>query len=292
MVAGEWINGNLAGCLWGRRARRPYPQGDGGSPGRGAKKLYTEGDGDSQGAEAAVLKPPLPGEVARRSRDGGVSGLCCAAIIGYLPRIEVQPIEATPQALRASSTRRGMATHTQLKLRFAAHLAGEPKSSTRRGMATHAQLKLRFQSLHCQGRWHGEAVTEGLAAFAVLRLLAFFPGLEAPPSAATPQALRASSPSRGAKKLCPQGDGAAHAAKAAVRCSPGRGAKKLHPQGDGAAHAAKAAALKPPLLGEVARRSRDGGVGSLCSAAIPGFLSRTRSSAKCSNPSGAARQLP
>ena len=79
--------------------------------------------------------------MARRSRDGGVSGLCYAAIFGFFPRLKAQPIEATPQALRASSTRKGMAIHTQ--------------------------LKLRLQSLHCQGRWHGEAVTEGLAAFAM-----------------------------------------------------------------------------------------------------------------------------
>jgi len=50
--------------------------------------------------------------------------------------------------LRASSTRKGMATHTQLKLWFAAHLAGEPKTApcqlTHRGMATHTQLKLWF----------------------------------------------------------------------------------------------------------------------------------------------------
>ena len=71
-------------------------------------------------------KPPLLGEVARRSRDGGVSGLCYVAIPGFFPGLKAQPIEATPQALRASSTRKGMATHTQLKLRFAAHLAGEP----------------------------------------------------------------------------------------------------------------------------------------------------------------------
>ncbi len=164
----------FAGSLWGRRARRPRPQGDGGSPGRGAKKLYPQGDGAAHVAEAAALKPPLLGEVARRSRDGGVSGLCCAAIIGFLPRIEAQPIEATPQALRASSTRRGMATHTQLKLRFAAHLAEEPK--------------------------------------------------------------------------------------------------RPHPQGDGDSHAAEAAAPKPPLLGEVARRSRDGGVSGLCNVALPGFF--------------------
>ena len=71
------------------------------------------------------LEPPLLGEVARRSRDGEVCGLCHAAICFY-PGLEAQPIAATPQALRASSTRKGMATHTQLKLRFAAHLAGEP----------------------------------------------------------------------------------------------------------------------------------------------------------------------
>jgi len=37
-------------------------------------------------------------------------------------------------------------------------------------------MKLQFQSLHCQGRWHGGAVTEGLAASAMLRFLAFFQG--------------------------------------------------------------------------------------------------------------------
>ena len=76
--------------------------------------------------KAVMPKPPLLGEVARRSRDGGVSGLCYVAIPGFFPRLKTQLIEATPQALRASSTRKGMATHTQLKLRFAAHLAGEP----------------------------------------------------------------------------------------------------------------------------------------------------------------------
>ena len=70
-------------------------------------------------------KPPLLGEVARRSRDGEVCGLCHAAI-WFFPGLEAQPIAATPQALRASSTRKGMATHTQLKLRIAALLAGEP----------------------------------------------------------------------------------------------------------------------------------------------------------------------
>jgi len=39
---------------------------------------------------------------------------------------EAKQSAATPQALRASSTRKGMATHAQLKLRFAVHLAGEP----------------------------------------------------------------------------------------------------------------------------------------------------------------------
>ena len=88
----------------------------------------------------SALKPPLLGEVARRSRDGGVSGLCYAAIPGFFLRLQGQPIEATPQALRASSpssgapkspTHKGMATHTQLKLRFAAHLAGEALGSVR-----------------------------------------------------------------------------------------------------------------------------------------------------------------
>ena len=72
----------------------------------------------SQGKSTANQKPPLPGEVARRSRDGGVSGLCYVAIPGFFPRLQGQPIEATPQALRAGSTRKGMATH----------LAGEPLS--------------------------------------------------------------------------------------------------------------------------------------------------------------------
>ena len=64
------------------------------------------------------------------------------------------------------------------------------------------------------------------------------------------------------------------------------------PHSPAAALTYKAAAPKPPLPGEASRRSRDGGVSGLGLAAIPGFLSRTRSSAKCSNPSGAARQLP
>ena len=57
--------------------------------------------------EAATPKPPLLGEVARRSRDGGVSGLCYAAIPGFFLRLQGQPIEATPQALRASSPSSG-----------------------------------------------------------------------------------------------------------------------------------------------------------------------------------------
>jgi len=79
-------------------------------------------------------KPPLLGEVARRSRDGGVSGLCNAAILSFFPGLEAQLRAATPQALRASSpsrgaksssTRKGMATHTQLGLRFAVPLEGQ-----------------------------------------------------------------------------------------------------------------------------------------------------------------------
>jgi len=68
--------------------------------------------------KAAASKPPLLGEVARWSRDGGVSGLCYVAIPGFFPRLKAQSIEATPQAQRASSTHKGMATHTQLKLRL------------------------------------------------------------------------------------------------------------------------------------------------------------------------------
>jgi len=44
----------------------------------------------------------------------------------FLMGFEAKQSAATPQALRASSTRKGMATHAQLKLRFAVHLAGEP----------------------------------------------------------------------------------------------------------------------------------------------------------------------
>ena len=92
-------------------------------------------------------KPPLLGEVARRSRDGEVCGLCYAAIFGFFPGLEAQPIAATPQALRASSTRKGMATHTQLKLRFAAHLAGEPLRAHPQGDGyTHATSRGAFKS--------------------------------------------------------------------------------------------------------------------------------------------------
>ena len=54
----------------------------------------------------------------------------------------------------------------------------------------------------------------------------FLMRIEAQLRAATPQALRASSPSRGAKILRASipGDSHSHAAKAAVRCSPSRGA--------------------------------------------------------------------
>jgi len=75
--------------------------------GRRVRRLHPQGDGDSHASEAAALKPPLLGEVARRSRDGGVSGLCYVTIPGFFPRLKVQPIEATPQALRASSPSSG-----------------------------------------------------------------------------------------------------------------------------------------------------------------------------------------
>jgi len=71
------------------------------------KRPHPQGDDDSHAAKAAAPKPPLLGEVARRSRDGGVSGLCYVAIFGFFPGLKVQPIEATPQALRASSPSRG-----------------------------------------------------------------------------------------------------------------------------------------------------------------------------------------
>ena len=139
--------------------------------------------------------------MARRSRDGGVGGLCYAAIPGFFPGLEAPPGSATPQALRASSTRKGMATHTQLKLRFAAHLAGEPKTAPpTKGIATHTQLKLRF-AVYLAGeprKW--------------LRTIR-------------------------------------------QRC-----------------HGKSAANQKPPLLGEVARRSRDGEVSGLCYVAIFGFF--------------------
>ena len=100
-----------------------------------------------QQLRAGNPKPPLLGEVARRSRDGEVCGLCHAAIFGFYPGREAQPIAATPQALRASSTRKGMATHTQLKLRFAAHLAGEPlRAHLQRDSYTHATSRGAFKS--------------------------------------------------------------------------------------------------------------------------------------------------
>ena len=84
-------------------------------------------------------KPPLLGEVARRSRDGGVSGLCNAVILCFFPGLEAHLRAATPQALRASSpssgaksssTRKGMVIHTQLRL----PLAEKPKiASSARG---------------------------------------------------------------------------------------------------------------------------------------------------------------
>ena len=57
--------------------------------------------------EQTEPKPPLPGKVARRSRDGEVGGRCYAMIPGFLPGLEAPPSEATPQALRASSPSRG-----------------------------------------------------------------------------------------------------------------------------------------------------------------------------------------
>ena len=57
--------------------------------------------------KAVMPKPPLLGEVARRSRDGGVSGLGLAAIPGFFPGLKAQPSAATPQALRASSPSSG-----------------------------------------------------------------------------------------------------------------------------------------------------------------------------------------
>ena len=52
-------------------------------------------------------KPPLLGEVARRSRDGGVAILRQGGSLVFFQGIEAQPIAATPQALRASSLSRG-----------------------------------------------------------------------------------------------------------------------------------------------------------------------------------------
>jgi len=129
--------------------------------------------------EQTEPKPPLPGKVARRSRDGEVSGRCYVMIPGFLPGLESPPGEATPQALRASSPSRGA------KKLFQA-------SSTRKGMAAHTQMKLRF----------------------------------AAPLAEEP--------------------------------------KPPHPQGGGDSQCPKDCVPKPPLLGEVARRSRDGEVGGLC----------------------------
>ena len=135
-------------------------------------------------------------------------------------------------------------------------------------------------------------MTEGFAAFAMLRFLAFCLGLETLPSTATPQALRASSPSRGAFKSSTHKGMATHAqlklrfaahlAGEPLKAPPTRG-WQLTRRGT--------SPPKPPLLGEVARRSRDGGVCGLCHVEIFGFFPRARSSANRGNPSGAARQL-
>ena len=155
----------------------------------------------------------------------GLADFVVLRFLAFFPGLEAQPSAATPQALRASSTRKGMATHTQLKLWFAAHLAGEPKvAPPTKGIATHTQLKLQF-AVYLAGeprkwlrtirqRCHGKSAANQkppllgevarrscdgeVSGLRLAEILGFFPGLEAPPGAATPQALRASSPSRGA----------------------------------------------------------------------------------------------
>ena len=123
-------------------------------------------------------KPPLLGEVARRSRDGGVSGLCHAAILCFFLRLEAQPKAATPQALRASSPSRGAK-----KLLWPKTLReGSPKPPLL------GEVARRSRDGGVSGLCHGV-------------ILCFFLRLEAQPKAATPQALRASSPSSGAKRI-------------------------------------------------------------------------------------------
>ena len=80
----------------------------------------------------------------------GLAASAVSRFLAFFPRLKAQPIEATPQALRASSTRKGMATHTQLKLRFAAHLAGEPlRAHLQRDGYTHAPSRGAFKSSSC-----------------------------------------------------------------------------------------------------------------------------------------------
>ena len=55
----------------------------------------------------------------------GLGAFAMLRFLAFCLGLETLPIAATPQALRASSTHKGMATHTQLKLRFAAPLVGE-----------------------------------------------------------------------------------------------------------------------------------------------------------------------
>ena len=175
-------------------------------------------------------KPPLLGEVARRSRDGGVSGLCHVVILCFFLRLEAQPKAATPQALRASSPSSG-AKRIALPAggwRFTAHLAGEPRKWLQIIRRRSQGKSTANQKPPLLGEVARRSRDGGVSGLCHVVILCVFLRLKAQPKAATPQALRASSPSSGAKKLLyPQGDGDSQAAKAAVHCAPGSGAKKL-----------------------------------------------------------------
>jgi len=106
-----------------------------------------------------------------------------------------------------------MATHTQLKLWFAAHLAGEPKTAP------------------CQ--LHPQWDSDSHAAEAAVRCA---PSRGAKSSTThkgdsdshTAEAAVRCAPSRGAKSSTThKGDSDSHAAEAAVRCLPGREAKEV-----------------------------------------------------------------
>jgi len=136
-----------------------------------------------------------------------------------------------------------MATHRQLKLRFTAHLAGEPRKWLQTIRRRSQGKSTANQKPPLPGEVARRSRDGGVSGLCHVVILCVFLRLKAQPKAATPQALRASSPSSGAQKL-------------------------LWPK----TPIAREGSQKPPLPGEVARRSRDGGVSGLCHGVILCFF--------------------